>query len=451
MLAFPSVQVLDVTGPLQVFSIGQRARRRGGCPTRRGSIVARGPRVVDFVRPAAGDVPLPSIRAPLDTLVIAGGQGVGARPDDRRWSPGCASAPGRRDASPPSAPGLSCSRLRGARRAPRGHPLVVLCRAGPALPGPRVEADPIFVRDGPVWTSAGVTAGIDLALALVEEDLGRTAALAVARHLVVFLKRPGGQSQFSAALSLQGATTVRGAPRLDQPHLGDDISLPALAAQARMSERSLSRHYARRRRHARPRHRAAEGGSGAAALSETRRRSSGSRGAAASAPRRRCAAASCVPRGDAAGLPGPVRRVRGVRPCRGVRGPPGSSRARRRDARGCRRSGCAAGRSRAIRGSPFARHLGRFQARVEWVAPSTSTISLASTQANSTMNRSIGCCRRNFQPFRARFRRTRQSLASADVWVRRRLRAAGSICSPLGSGNPVADPVDDTEASLARA
>ena len=70
-----------------------------------------------------------------------------------------------------------------------------------------VEADPIFVHDRSVWTSAGVTAGIDLALALVEEDLGRTVALAVARYLVVFLKRPGGQAQFSATLSLQSAET----------------------------------------------------------------------------------------------------------------------------------------------------------------------------------------------------------------------------------------------------
>lgn len=109
----------------------------------------------------------------------------------------------------------------------------------------RVEADPIFVRDGPVWTSAGVTAGIDLTLALVEEDLGRTIALAVARYLVVFLKRPGGQAQFSAALSLQAAED-RFAALHDwiSQHLADDISLPVLAREAGMSERSFSRHYA---------------------------------------------------------------------------------------------------------------------------------------------------------------------------------------------------------------
>ena len=109
----------------------------------------------------------------------------------------------------------------------------------------RVEPDPIFVNDGPVWTSAGVTAGIDLALALVEQDLGRAAALAVARYLVVFLKRPGGQSQFSAALSLQAEEDRFS--RLNAwmaSNLAADLSLGALAREAGMSERSFSRRYA---------------------------------------------------------------------------------------------------------------------------------------------------------------------------------------------------------------
>jgi transcriptional regulator GlxA family with amidase domain len=113
------------------------------------------------------------------------------------------------------------------------------------FPDVRVESDPIFVRDGSVWTSAGVTAGIDLALALVEEDLGRTVALAVARYLVVFLKRPGGQAQFSETLSLQAAEDRFGTLHdWISKHLADDLSLPVLARQAGMSERSFSRHYA---------------------------------------------------------------------------------------------------------------------------------------------------------------------------------------------------------------
>jgi transcriptional regulator GlxA family with amidase domain len=113
------------------------------------------------------------------------------------------------------------------------------------FPAVHVEPDPIFVCDGPVWTSAGVTAGIDLALALVEEDLGRSVALAVARYLVVFLKRPGGQAQFSAALALQAVDDKFGLLHdWINGHLADDLSLSVLADQAGMSERSFSRHYA---------------------------------------------------------------------------------------------------------------------------------------------------------------------------------------------------------------
>ncbi|HEX4157687.1 MAG TPA: helix-turn-helix domain-containing protein [Rhizomicrobium sp.] len=113
------------------------------------------------------------------------------------------------------------------------------------FPAVRVESDPIFVRDDSVWTSAGVTAGIDLALALVEDDLGRTVALAVARYLVVFLKRPGGQAQFSEVLALQSAEDKFGTLHdWTRKHLADDLSLAVLAGQAGMSERSFSRHYA---------------------------------------------------------------------------------------------------------------------------------------------------------------------------------------------------------------
>jgi transcriptional regulator GlxA family with amidase domain len=107
-----------------------------------------------------------------------------------------------------------------------------------------VERDPIFIRDGDVWTSAGVTAGIDLALALVEQDLGRATALAVARQLVVFLKRPGGQAQFSAALSLQQGENRFGALHgwISQ-NLRAELSLPDIAARAGMSERTFVRRY----------------------------------------------------------------------------------------------------------------------------------------------------------------------------------------------------------------
>jgi transcriptional regulator GlxA family with amidase domain len=107
-----------------------------------------------------------------------------------------------------------------------------------------VEPDPIFVRDGAIWTSAGVTAAIDLALALVEEDVGRSLALAGA-PLVMFPKRPGGQAQYSTVLSLQGAEDRFGALHSWMSgRLTDDLSIPALARKAGMSERSFNRHYA---------------------------------------------------------------------------------------------------------------------------------------------------------------------------------------------------------------
>jgi transcriptional regulator GlxA family with amidase domain len=116
-----------------------------------------------------------------------------------------------------------------------------LARKFPAL---TVEPNPIFIQQGAVWTSAGVTAGIDLCLALVEEDLGRAVALEVARHLVVFLKRPGGQSQFSVTLSLQkGGSRFTELHAWIAEHLTLDLSIPTLAAQAGMSERSFVRHY----------------------------------------------------------------------------------------------------------------------------------------------------------------------------------------------------------------
>ena len=111
-------------------------------------------------------------------------------------------------------------------------------------PSVLLDPDPIFIRDGPIWTSAGVTAGIDLALAMVEADHGRGLALAVARQLVVFLKRPGGQAQFSATLAL--LTADESFERLHAwiaAHLDRDLSLTTLAEQAGMSLRTFCRRY----------------------------------------------------------------------------------------------------------------------------------------------------------------------------------------------------------------
>jgi transcriptional regulator GlxA family with amidase domain len=114
-------------------------------------------------------------------------------------------------------------------------------------PAVTVEPDPIFVRDGNVTTSAGVTAGMDLALALVEEDLGRRVALEVARWLVLFVKRPGGQAQFSAGLAAQAADRepLRELQDWIADHLREDLTVRALAERSHMSERNFARAFRR--------------------------------------------------------------------------------------------------------------------------------------------------------------------------------------------------------------
>jgi transcriptional regulator GlxA family with amidase domain len=247
LLAFAHVQMLDVAGPLQVFATTNDIAVRAGRPAPYAlRVVAQGG---GGVRSSAGigltTEPLPVSGEPPDTLIVAGGPGVGAAAADGglvEWLRTRAAA-SRRAASVCTGAFLlaATGALDGRRAVTHWSFCAELTRRFPAV---RVEPDPIFVRDGPVWTSAGVTAGIDLALALVEEDLGRQTALAVARHLVVFLKRPGGQAQFSAALSLQRAEDRFGALHAwIAAHLAHDHSLPDLAARAGMSERSFSRHY----------------------------------------------------------------------------------------------------------------------------------------------------------------------------------------------------------------
>ena len=248
LLVFPAVQLLDVAGPVQVFaSANDLVTEAGGAPPYLVKVVAHGGRSVTAssgVVLAAG--PLTQPGDAVDTLLVAGGPGVDAAAENpvlvdwlRRRA-----AQARRVASVCTGAFLLAATgvLDGRRAATHWKYCTMLAQRFPLV---RVEPDPIFLCDGPVWTSAGVTAGIDLALALVEEDLGSTVALAVARYLVVFLKRPGGQAQFSAALALQAADDKFGALHdWINGHLSDDLSLSVLAAQAGMSERSFSRHYA---------------------------------------------------------------------------------------------------------------------------------------------------------------------------------------------------------------
>src|SRR5205085_10467240 len=236
VLAYPSVQLLDVTGPLQVFASANdmAADAVGTLPYSLRVVAKGGQGVTASAGLGIATRPLPRISAALDTLIVAGGPGVEAASADPElvdWVRRRAERARRVASVCTGAFLLAASNvLDGRRAATHWSVCAELARRFPAV---RVESDPIFVRDGSVWTSAGVTSGIDLALALVEEDLGRQMALSVARYLVVFLKRPGGQAQFSEALSLQSADDEFGALHdWIGKHLTDDLSLSRLARQA---------------------------------------------------------------------------------------------------------------------------------------------------------------------------------------------------------------------------
>lgn len=246
LLVFPDVQLLDVAGPLQVFaSANERAAEHGLAQSYVATVVAPEGQITATAGLHFAAAALPTRRAPVDTMIVAGGQGVmraAADADLVGWVRERAGLARRVASVCTGAFLLGAAGLLNGRRAvthweycdrlARRHPLVT------------VDPDPIFIHDGPVWTSAGVTAGIDLALALVEEDLGRQLAMAVARHLVVFLKRPGGQAQFSTALTLQSSDDrFASLHEWLAEHLDDDLSLHCLAAQAGMSERSFLRRY----------------------------------------------------------------------------------------------------------------------------------------------------------------------------------------------------------------
>lgn len=247
VLAFPNVQVLDVTGPLQVFASANDLARQQDLPLPYAVsvIAAQAEPVMTSAGLALVAEPLPPADAPCDTLVIAGGWGVYGAAEDPAlvdWVRQKATQARRMTSVCTGAFLLAASGLLDGRRVvTHWTRCEELARKYPQL---TVEANPIFIQQGNLWTSAGVTAGIDLCLALVEEDLGRAVALEVARHLVVFLKRPGGQSQFSVTLSLQkGGNRFAELHAWIAEHLNLDLNVATLAAQAGMSERSFVRHY----------------------------------------------------------------------------------------------------------------------------------------------------------------------------------------------------------------
>ncbi|MFH9419569.1 GlxA family transcriptional regulator [Streptomyces sp. NPDC017529] len=239
VVLFDGVQSLDVTGPLEVFTQAAlrvpgaypvRTASLDGAPVRTGSGLTVTP---DLALPAAG---------PPHTLLVPGGRGA-REPDARLVDWLRLHAPrARRTVSVCTGAFLlaAAGLLDGRRVTTHWSRCAELAAAFPAV---RVDPEPIYVRDGDVATSAGVTAGIDLALALVEEDLGRDLALAVARHLVVFLRRPGNQTQFSAQLAAQTADRrpLRDVQQWITENPAADLSVETLAGRAGLSPRHFAR------------------------------------------------------------------------------------------------------------------------------------------------------------------------------------------------------------------
>lgn len=246
MLIYPGVTPLDVAGPLQVFELGN---------------ILSGRALYDIatVAPQAGPVPaaagitfLPTLAMhalalPVDTLLVSGATDpeAGVSPETLAWLRHAGPQARRFGSICTGAFVLAAAGMIEGRRvtthwefAPR---LAVLA------PKTRVEVDPIFVRDGSLYSSAGITAGIDLALALLEDDHGRALALAVARTLVLFLKRSGGQEQFSTHLQAQMSElpVLQRVQEWCLTNLAGDLSVAALARRASMSERSFARLFRR--------------------------------------------------------------------------------------------------------------------------------------------------------------------------------------------------------------
>jgi transcriptional regulator GlxA family with amidase domain len=248
IVLYPGVQSLDVTGPLEVFAGAAELLQRTGRQDRgyRITTVAAGPHELEtssglLIRPHAVLADAPES---IDTLIVPGGAGQRAAVADSALIAWIRerSATTRRTASVCTGTFLlaAAGLLDGRRATTHWRAARALQRAYPRV---RVDLEPIFVREGRIWTSAGVTAGMDLALAMVEQDLDRTAALAIARHLVLFLRRPGGQSQFSATLAAQepAREPLREVQRLVLEQPAGEHSVEAMAARAHLSPRHFAR------------------------------------------------------------------------------------------------------------------------------------------------------------------------------------------------------------------
>jgi transcriptional regulator GlxA family with amidase domain len=238
---FPGFQIVDAAGPIGAFEIA--ARYVPGAYTLKLAATNAG------LIPSSAGVAMPAetlTRAKVDTFIVVGGDGTRAAIHDERLIGAIKAAPkhSRRVASV-----CSGALLLAQAGVLDGKRATTHWRRAPQMaqmfPNVRVESDCIHVKDGAVWTSAGITAGIDLALAMIAEDLGEDVAASVAREMVVYAKRPGGQAQHSALLDLDaGASKFAKLNTWMREHLGEDLSVERLAAEAAMSPRNFARAYA---------------------------------------------------------------------------------------------------------------------------------------------------------------------------------------------------------------
>ncbi|MFG3226788.1 GlxA family transcriptional regulator [Kitasatospora sp. NPDC048194] len=249
IVLFEGVDLLDVTGPPEVFSLVRRETDDGS--GYRVVLAAAGPGPVTT---AAGVRILPDLtfdqaaERPIDTLLVPGSVEVDGEGRVRALTDPAVvervralAARARRVASVcVGAHLLAAAGLLDGKRATTHWSTAGQLAA--EYPGIEVDADPIFVRDGEVWTGAGISACLDLSLALVAEDFGEELALRVARQLVMYLKRPGGQSQFSVPLEPVSATRrIEGLRHHIRRNLTGRLTVPDLAAHAHVSERQLVR------------------------------------------------------------------------------------------------------------------------------------------------------------------------------------------------------------------
>lgn len=248
LLAYDGMNLLDLAGPLQALTTANRGVGAGE-PARYETIVASsegGPIVTSSGLSIVTAPVLTLAELPIDTLIVPGGcwgEEYEVQPDLRDFIVARAGSVRRLCSVCTGAFLLAAAgQLDGRRVATHWAWLDKLKAQHPSL---EVDGDSIFIRDDALWTSAGVSSGIDLTLALIEEDFGPRIAIDAARQLVVFMKRAGGQSQFSISLAAQ--TRDRGFVELHAwmaANLGSDLSVPSLAEHACMAPRTFARAYA---------------------------------------------------------------------------------------------------------------------------------------------------------------------------------------------------------------